>query len=129
MPSAEEPLERPLERTLDPRCLRVGKIQVRDERRVRFGEATLELSALEQILDPQHAWTLARAMAVLGEECQQPLPLQHALDRIEALLAEQGLEVLSPRNYPDGELLFPRRHELAAALNRFRGLEIWAEEG
>lgn len=124
VPEAEEPLEDPLARTLDPRCLRVGKIQVRDERRVRFGEATLELSAVEQILDPQHAWTLAQAMAWLGETQSAPLSVVDALDRVQALLAQEGLEALSPRETPDGELIWPRRHELAAALNRYRGLVL-----
>ncbi len=124
VPEAEEPLEEPLARVLDPRCLDVGKIQVRDERRVRFGEATLELSAVEQILDPQHAWTLAQAMAVLGEQLAGPVTLDQALDHLEALLEREGLEALSPNDSPDGGLVWPRRHELAAALNRYRGLRI-----
>jgi len=49
------------------------------------------------------------------------------LDRLEATLAERGLEELTPygrRGRHPGNLARPRRQEVAAALNRLRTLRV-----
>ena len=43
---------------------------------------------------------------------------------LEAVLADEGLEALSPFPEPVGDLVRPRRFEVAAALNRLRTLEV-----
>lgn len=123
VPEAEG-FERPLTRVLDPRSLAPGKIKARDERRVLYGGSELELSGVEQILDPAHAWSIARALALLNSRLDGPIGVGEALDALEGWLDTEGLECLSPFDDPDGGLIRPRRHEIAAALNRLRGLQV-----
>ncbi|HKK51608.1 MAG TPA: hypothetical protein VKA74_08475, partial [Myxococcota bacterium] len=49
------------------------------------------------------------------------------LDAIEQLIDERGLDVLDPHHRAErhpGALARPRRFELAAAINRMRGLRV-----
>ncbi|MGB0640643.1 MAG: hypothetical protein ACPGTU_14995, partial [Myxococcota bacterium] len=46
------------------------------------------------------------------------------LDGLDAALAAEGIDILSPRDTPVGDLVMPRRHEVAAALNRSRALYL-----
>jgi hypothetical protein len=54
-------------------------------------------------------------------------PLRQVVDAVEACLDAEGLEALDPfrrdGGHP-GELAHPRRHEVAAALNRLRSLRV-----
>ncbi len=127
LPEPPEPLEPPLPRVVLPQGLDpAGRVQARRSDRVRYGEEDLDLRALEQILSPDHARTLGHALRLLHEDLvrTEGRPVDRLLDRLEALLRAEGLEVLSPRDWPDGSLVWPRRHEVAAALNRLRSLRL-----
>ena len=50
--------------------------------------------------------------------------MAETLARADALLEQEGLDTLSPRSHPIGDLVWPRRHEVAAALSRLRTLSI-----
>ncbi len=50
--------------------------------------------------------------------------LSQVLDALDALLDAEGVEALSPWSAPPGELLRPRRYEVAAAIARLRTLEL-----
>ncbi len=124
-PTTSAPLERAAPRIPSRAALRPGKIRARDERRLQYGDGDLELAAVEQILDARHAATIGEALRLLHDELvdeQRDLPT--LLDALDAILDDEGVEALSPRDYPDGELVRPRRHEVAAALNRLRGLVV-----
>ena len=105
--------------------LEPGKIRARDDRAFRYGDGEVDLLAVEQVLDASHAATLGEALRLIHEQIadgRRTLP--QILDALDAILDDEGPEALSPRSYPAGDLVRPRRHEVAAALNRVRSLRI-----
>jgi predicted ABC-class ATPase len=116
-----EPLARVLAGGLAP-----GRIKVRDERRVQLGDTVLELGGLEQIRDGAHAFSIARALVL----CEQLLVERGPMDSLAlvgelmAILSARGLEVLSPQDYPAGDLVQLRPHEVMAAIDRLRTLKL-----
>lgn len=106
-----------------PLPARIERIKGRDERRILLDREPLELGAIEQVLDPAHARTLALALRfVLAELANGERSVPVLLDALDAILADEGLDALSER--PDGGLVWPRRHEVAAALSRWRPLRV-----
>ena len=116
-----EPLARVLAGGLAP-----GRIKVRDERRVQLGDTVLELGGLEQIRDGAHAFSIARALVL----CEQLLVERGPMDSLAlvgelmSILSARGLEVLSPQDYPAGDLVQLRPHEVMAAIDRLRTLKL-----
>ncbi len=126
-PSPRAPLAPPLPRRVLADGLEPdGKVGARDTDRLRYGSVDLDLRAVEQVLDAAHASTLGHSLRLLYEDLfrSEGREVSVLLDRLEALFAAEGLEFLSPRDFPDGTLVRPRRHEIAAALNRLRTLRI-----
>ena len=112
----------PLAAGLEP-----DKVRARDERRLRYGGGDVELSAVEQILDAAQAATVGEALRFLhGNVLDGQRTLATALDSLDAILDDEGVEVLSRWRHPEGDLVRPRRHEIAAALDRVRTLRIRA---
>ena len=124
MPEPPGPLEVPAARRVDGGLSPGRKVRARDERRLRYGEGEIELSAVEQVLDAAHARTVGHALRVLHEVSSGGETVPALLDALEHILADEGLEALSPFREPDGALIRPRRHEVAAALNRLRSLRV-----
>lgn len=105
--------------------LEAGKVRARDTRAVRYGDGEIELTAVEHVLDASHAWTLGQAVRFVAEELiGDGRAIKPLLDALDAILDDEGVEVLSPFREPAGDLIRPRRHEVAAALNRVRTLEV-----
>ncbi|MEC4806715.1 MAG: ABC-ATPase domain-containing protein [Jaaginema sp. PMC 1079.18] len=99
------------------------KLKVRDVDEVRFGSEDIDLSAVEQIVDPNQLRAIASALVYAKTayiDSKRPLP--DILDLVMADIISQGLDVLS--RYPEGNFAQFRRFELAAALNRLRTLDV-----
>jgi len=115
----------PLARGVDARRGPRGrvKIRARGEDAISFGHEQIDLSALEQIVEQSQVracgWIIHQAAEKLFDG-KRTLP--EILDLIERDLDSKGLEALVPNLAAD--YARPRRHELAAALNRLRTLEI-----
>ena len=128
MPQPSSELRRPLRRSPTGRSLNPtgkGRVRARDERRMEYGSVEVDLSAVEQVLDGAHAATLGQAIRVLSEgfaDGRRTMP--DVLNELDAVLAAEGLDTLSPFAEPSGDLVWPRRHEVAAAMNRLRTLEV-----
>ncbi len=124
VPNAPGPFPEPIPRIVAG-GLGAGKIRARDTRAVRYGDGEIELSAVEQVLDASHAWTLGQAVRFIGEELAgNGRTLPHVLSALDAILDDEGVEVLSPFDEPAGDLIRPRRFEVAAAINRVRSLQV-----
>jgi predicted ABC-class ATPase len=99
--------------------------------RIRFGSELVELRWVEQIVDWSQTRAIGLAMLLAAQRFMTPdTTLAKVLDRIDALLDDEGLDALDPfgRSGTTGEhpgnLARPRRFEIAAAINRLRSVRM-----
>lgn len=124
-PEAPDGLVPVTPRVLSPRGLEAGKIRARTPRTVEFGGQDLDLAGIGPVLDTAHARTIAEAIRWVGEGLVDGRrDLRRVLDALDAILDDEGVEVLSPYEAPPGHLVRPRRFEVAAALSRLRSLQL-----
>ena len=121
---------RPAPRRIRTSCLdpRRGRrpvyVRVPDDRTLRLGRAEIDLGAVEQLASRAQLRAIGLALAALHRDGpDEGVALPDLLDRIEGLLDEDGLDGLDPGRL-HGDLARFRRFELAAALNRLRGLAV-----
>ena len=111
----------PLSESIDPsRGRRAVKLKVRDVDEIAFGTQEIDLAAVEQIVDVGQLRAIAAALVYAKRYLNHPISA--ILKRVMADIDAQGLDILSA--FPQGDLARFRRFELAAALNRLRGLQI-----
>lgn len=98
---------------------RAARIDLRGTRRLRYGRYEIDLSAVEQLLDPGQTlaigWMLHYYAGHPGNDGEGMVA------RLRAILTraqQQGLDEFAP--WVEGELALPRLQELAAAVNRIR---------
>jgi predicted ABC-class ATPase len=104
------------------------RTRARDARALQYGDHELVLTAVEQVLDAAHATSIGHAIRFLHDEIMdEKRHLEQLLDALESILDDEGVEALSPRSFPIGDLIRPRRHEVAAALSRVRTLAVYTE--
>ncbi len=122
---------RPLAASIDPRKgRREVSIRTRGLRSIEFGAVEIDLSALEQLVDPGQAEAIAGALVFARQHhlsSASPTTVEALLDGVEEALETRGLDVLSDRTV--GSLVRFRRFELAAALNRLRSLQVERDVG
>ena len=130
LPGSPGPWPLPEPRVPHPDGLAPGRIRARDTRAVQYDKhVEIDLTCVEQVLDAAHAWSLGQALRFLHEELVDGRrSLATCLDALDAILDDEGIEALSPYDAPPGDLVRPRRHEVAAALNRLRRLRIVGRE-
>jgi predicted ABC-class ATPase len=123
------PFEPPPPRRIDPASVDASRgrrsvyVRVPDGRTLVFGEETVDLVAVEQLVSRAQTRAVGQAMALLGTALlARSGSLSEALDALEARVAEQGLDALDERLV--GDLAAFRRFEVAAALNRLRSLRV-----
>lgn len=108
--------------SLDPsKGRRDVKINARSADEIGFGEEWIELRAVEQLVERSQTRAVGYALEALRRRHLEGRTLAQALDALEAQLDAEGLESLSRRWI---DLARPRRHEVAAALNRLRTLRV-----
>jgi predicted ABC-class ATPase len=123
------PFEPPPPRRIDPASVDASRgrrsvyVRVPDDRTLLFGEETVDLVAVEQLVSRAQTRAVGQALALLGTALlSRSGSLSQALDALEARVAEQGLDALDERLV--GDLAAFRRFEVAAALNRLRSLRV-----
>jgi len=137
MREAPEPMVPPIPRRLDPASLdpsrgrRAVSVRPRGEDRIAFGDRDVDLSAVEPLVSAAQLRGLGEALgwvAVHLRRGELPAELPALLDAVEAAMAGAAAEGRTPLDAlgrgTDGDLAGFRRHELAAALNRVRGLRV-----
>ena len=74
-----------------------GKIRARDGRAVQYGDGEIVLTAVEQVLDSAHAYSIGQSLRFLHDELiDGKRNLRQALSALDAILADEGVEALSP---------------------------------
>lgn len=116
-------------RVPDPRSVRpeVGnktKIKGRGTEALMFGDSTVDLRGVEQIVDSSQVTGIGLALAQLARAgyLGDGATVAQALGRLETVLDRDGVEALRGRYA--GDVALPRKLEIAAALNRLRTLRI-----
>lgn len=116
-------------RVPDPRSVRpqIGnktKIKGRGTEDLMFGDSTVDLRAIEQIVDSSQVVGIGLALAQLtrGGYLGEGATVGRALDRLEEEVDREGVEALRGRYA--GDVALPRKFEIAAALNRLRSLRV-----
>ncbi len=114
----------PLSGSLDPsKGKREVKIGARGVKAILFGTHEIDLSAVEQLVDPSQLNSIGQAMYYAREKYMDGArSLSAILDAVEQDVAQGGLDVLDRR--PLGDYAGFRRYELAAAINRLRTLKV-----
>ncbi len=123
-PLAPRPRRVPLPASVDPsRGRRDVSVKVRDPDEILFGDETLDLTAVEQLVSWSQARAVSEALVLARRELMDGRrSLPDILDGVMARVEAEGLDVLDRRR--PGDLAAFRRFELAAALNRLRTLEV-----
>ena len=89
---------------------------------IRVGEESIDLSAWAQLVDPSQTAAVAAALSQVSFDGDTTL--DEVVDEVVRRIRDGGLDVLSAhgRGRHPGRLAGVRRHEIAAAVNRYRGL-------
>ncbi|WP_226362430.1 ABC-ATPase domain-containing protein [Pseudonocardia sp. ICBG1142] len=111
-------------REFDPRSVDASvrgrrRITARGRGRLTFGADDIDLSALAQLADPGQTTGVGYALAALD---LRGVTLAEALERLEEALRRGGTDAIT-RGAPV-DVAVPRRHEVAAALNRLRPARV-----
>jgi predicted ABC-class ATPase len=133
-PEASDPFQPPTPRVPLPHSLSAEtgqgrtKVRARDVDEIRFGREEIELGMVEQMVDPSQTRAIGQALLhlVANRYIDGQRTLSEALDLLMREVDEQGLEAITRHRFPTppGDLALPRRHEIAAALNRLRTLRV-----
>ncbi len=92
---------------------------------IRYGrDNDIELGALSQLVDEAQTAAIAEALECVAELADGKRPVTDIVDEIIGWIDEDGLDALVPQHHFLGGLARPRRHEIMAALNRYRGLRL-----
>ncbi|MCX7622846.1 MAG: ABC-ATPase domain-containing protein [Thermomicrobium sp.] len=116
----------PLPESVDPRRRDRTRVKAYGTEEVAFGYESIDLSHVEQIVDPSQTRAIGLALVFALERglIDGRRSLAAILDALDATMDRDGLDVLSPFRGHPGDFARPRRFELAAALNRLRTLEV-----
>ncbi|MBS3809116.1 MAG: ABC-ATPase domain-containing protein [Desulfobacterales bacterium] len=98
------------------------KIAGRGIREILLGETDVDLSDLEQLVDPSQTRAVANAVYYATRYMNDGLPLREVAEKVIADVEKNGLDVLVPNI--TGDLARIRRVDIAAAVNRIRTLRV-----
>ncbi|MGK7880478.1 MAG: ABC-ATPase domain-containing protein [Crocosphaera sp.] len=114
----------PLPQSIDPsRGKRDVKVKVRDVDQVVFGTEDIDLTAIEQLIEPGQLRSISAAIIYAKQHyMKEKNTLPNILDKVMEDIDSKGLDILS--HFPQGDLVIFRRFELAAAINRLRSLQV-----
>lgn len=107
-------------RSFDPRRGQRTKVRARGLRELQLGEQTIDLGALEQLVDDSQARGIGALLSWLHAHGRAGASLRELTEQALTAAQGQGLYAIDPLP----ELAGVRRHELAAAINRLRSLVL-----
>ncbi|MFH7243451.1 MAG: ABC-ATPase domain-containing protein [Spirulina sp.] len=110
--------------SIDPsKGRRSVNLKARDTDHLQIGTEAIDLSAVEQLVEPGQVRAIAEAIVYAQRYHMTPdRPLPDVVAAVMADLANHGLDALT--DWPMGDLAMFRGLELAAAINRLRSLQV-----
>ncbi|HZG71507.1 MAG TPA: ABC-ATPase domain-containing protein, partial [Chondromyces sp.] len=119
----------PLPESFQSRKGNKEKVDAKGLHTIIFGTTEIDLSYIEQLVDPSQTRALAEMLRYMDKHLVNgKVSLKEILNHLYDLVEKEGLEVLSrhPGKHP-GDLALPRKLEIAATINRMRTLKIKAK--
>jgi predicted ABC-class ATPase len=119
----------PLSESFDPsRGKREVKIDAKGLDLILFGNDPIELRCVEQIVDISQTRAIGHAIHLATERFMDgKATLREVVEMVEAFFDKEGLDELDPfhrRERHPGNFARPRKHEIAAAINRLRTVRM-----
>ncbi|QEK12445.1 ATPase [Crassaminicella thermophila] len=105
---------------------RKEKVDAKGLTTIVYGTNNIDLSFLEQLVDPSQTRAIANMIKYLSKKLVDDTTILPILiDKLYEHIEEKGLEVISPyyKKHP-GDLALPRKLEFSAAINRLRTLQV-----
>ena len=102
------------------------KVKTRGRDKLSVNKSNIELTYVEQIVEPSQVNTIGMIIDYIHRHySSNKETIVDVIDNIIDNIKKDGLEVVSKyRNQHPGNLAFVRKHEVLAALNRYRNLMI-----
>jgi len=98
-------------------------IKVSESGDILFGRYKMDVGGAHQLAETQQALTIGLIIEYARQRyLDQPRPMRELLDLVERDLSTEGLEQITRELR--GDLVRPRRYEIAAALNRLPSLRV-----
>ncbi|WP_202080613.1 ABC-ATPase domain-containing protein [Caldalkalibacillus salinus] len=115
----------PSKQGLNPQKGKREKVDGRGVHTILFGQEAIDLSLVEQIVHPSQTRAIANILRYLTKNMiQEKLTLNDMLDKLYERIDRDGLDFLSTHRGHPGDMAYPRKYEVAAALNRLRTLKV-----
>nr|WP_096434959.1 ABC-ATPase domain-containing protein [Alteribacter populi] len=100
---------------------RKEKLDVKGKNTILINRQSIDLSQAEQLVDPSQTRAIALVIKQIIKDSKGPATMKDAVEQMITKMENEGLEVLAPfKDQHPGDLALPRKHEIAAAFNRFR---------
>ena len=99
---------------------------------ILFGTHMIDLRGVEQLVDFSQTRAVGLAIHLAARHFMDgKKPLKEILDQLDAYLDAKGLDLLDPFHRSErhpGSFARPRKHEIAAAINRLRAVRFLPQE-
>lgn len=117
----------PLPESFQPKKGRRDRVKSRGLSEILFGEETIDVSDVEQMVDQSQARAVAEMIRYYGSRmASSTLSMRDGIEKILEAVFREGFGVLTGQ--PIGNLALPRSFEVGAAINRMRSLKVAAVE-
>ena len=127
-------MENPAEKPVFVRCPRQGrgfkpndriKMKTMGKEMVQINRETIDLRYVEQLADAEQVSALGYCVRYAEKHLFQGKDtIQNVVDKLEEKICREGLSSLCESNTSVANLAMPRRQEIFACLNRYRGLNL-----
>ena len=127
-------MENPAEKPVFIRCPRQGrgfkpndriKMKTMGKEMVQINRETIDLRYVEQLADTEQVSALGYCVRYAEKHLFQGKDtIQNVVDKLEEKICREGLSSLCESNTSVANLAMPRRQEIFACLNRYRGLNL-----
>ena len=127
-------MENPAEKPVFVRCPRQGrgfkpndriKMKTMGKEMVQLNRENIDLRYVEQLADTEQVSALGYCVRYAEKHLFQGKDtIQNVVDKLEEKICREGLSSLCESNTSVANLAMPRRQEIFACLNRYRGLNL-----